>query len=216
MVDNSGTSGSRVHHYLQRAYALAESSEAEILYDQWADVYDTDNANGYASPRRCVEAVIKNLSPASDKLKVLDAGCGTGLVGDCLAETSLQFVLDGVDLSAGMLAEARGKGVYRELERANLNEKIAKPDGSYDVVVCVGTLTKGHVGPEVLAELARVATKSGLIVATVHNDIWETGGYKAKIEKLQNDEIVQIISAEEFGILEWKNTGGRMLVVRKR
>ncbi|KAI1184908.1 S-adenosyl-L-methionine-dependent methyltransferase [Nemania serpens] len=215
----SYTSSTIAEQYLQRAYALAGSSEAQSLYDEMADVYDTvNNTEGYASPRRCVETVINNISPTSfAKLKIFDAGCGTGLVGDCLVQSPLadKFILDGVDISPGMLTVARTKGIYRELEVANLNERIEKLDRSYDIVVCVGTLTKGHVGPRVLAEFARVTAKSGLIVATVHNEIWESGGYKAEIEKLVDAGIVQIVSAEEFGILEEANTGGRMAVLRK-
>ncbi|KAK7991475.1 hypothetical protein PG988_000269 [Apiospora saccharicola] len=215
------TISARTDQFLRRAYALAGSSETQSLYDEWAGAYDTDNhALGYASPRRCVEAVIQNMQSArasSDKLKILDAGCGTGLVGDCLAQSSLadKFVLDGVDLSPGMLAVARKKGVYRELETANLNERVEKPDGSYDVVVCVGTLTKGHVGPEVLAEFARLAAQSGLVVATVLGEIWESGGYKTEIERLRNVGMVQIVSTEEFGILDEANAGGRMVVLKR-
>ncbi|KAK2593194.1 hypothetical protein QQS21_009123 [Conoideocrella luteorostrata] len=219
MSPASSTTAARTSQYLQRAYSLAGNSEAQSLYDEWAGVYDSDLiGTGYASPRRSVEAVINNISPpGSDKLTILDAGCGTGLVGDCLARSSLagKFIVDGVDLSAGMLAVARQKGVYRELETANLNERIERPDGSYDILVCVGTLTKAHVGPNVLAEFARLTAKRGLIVATVHDEVWESGGYKAEVERLQGAGAVQIVSTDEFGILEESGTGGRMVVLKK-
>ncbi|CAI6099882.1 unnamed protein product [Clonostachys chloroleuca] len=206
--------------YLQRAYALNGDAQAQHFYDEWADAYETDNNGlGYASPRRTVEVILKNVTgDAHDaKLKVLDAGCGTGLVGACLAQSALagQFVLDGLDLSPGMLAAARQKGVYRELEEANLNERIKKPDGSYDLVVCVGTLTVGHVGPGVLREFARVAAPLGLIVATVHSSIWESKGYKAEIETLRDTGTVQVVSTDEFGLVEEASTGGIMVVLRK-
>ncbi|CAH0027512.1 unnamed protein product [Clonostachys rhizophaga] len=206
--------------YLQRAYALSGDAQAQHFYDEWADAYETDNNGlGYASPRRAVEAILKNVTgDARDtQLKVLDAGCGTGLVGACLAQSALagRFVLDGLDLSPGMLAAARQKGVYRELEEANLNERIRKPDGSYDLIVCVGTLTVGHVGPGVLREFARVAAPSGLIVATVHSSIWESKGYKAVIESLRNIGTIQIVSTDEFGLVEEASTGGIMVVLKK-
>ncbi|PGH07569.1 hypothetical protein AJ79_06239 [Helicocarpus griseus UAMH5409] len=210
MSHPSGTTAARGDEYLQRAYALAGSSEAQSL----------QQLKGYASPRRCVETVINNISStqmSSDKLKILDAGCGTGLVGDCLAQSSLagKFVLDGVDLSDGMLAVARKKGMCRELETANLNERIEKPDGTYAVVVCVGTLTKGHVGPKVLVEFARLTVKSGLVVVRVHDDVWESGGFKAEIERLRDVGTVEIVSTAEFGIIEETSAGGRMVVLRK-
>ncbi|KAF3024750.1 Williams Beuren syndrome chromosome region 27 [Neopestalotiopsis sp. 37M] len=209
----------RIDNYLQRAYALAGTSEARSLYDEWASAYDTDiGATGYASPRRSVETITNNILPTAHvTLKILDAGCGTGLVGECLAHSSLasKFVVDGVDLSDGMLDVARRKGIYRELATANLNEQIGKPDGSYDIVVCVGTLTEGHVGPKVFAEFTRLIAQSGLIVATVHEKVWESGGYKSEIDRLRDSKIVQIVSTDEFGILEEANTGGMMVVLKK-
>lgn len=206
--------------WLQRLYSMTGSSEAQRLYDEVSGIYDTlNNDGGYCSPQRCVEAILRNLpSTPSNKLKVFDAGCGTGLVGDALFQSVLaeKLVLDGVDISDGMLAIAHNKGIYRDLEWANLNERINKPDGSYDIVMCVGTLTKGHAGPNVLGELARLTAKSGLIIATVHEDLWERAGFKTEIDKLQHAGIVQIVSTDEMGFLETTCTGGRMAVLRKK
>lgn len=216
----SSTQVAKESEWFHRAFTLGGSQEAEALYDEWASGYDADlKATHYASPQRAVEAVDENISPGPcDELKILDAGCGTGLVGDCLNHSALagKFVLDGADLSTGMLAIAEKKKIYRELYTANLNERIEKPDGTYDVVTCVGTLTKCHVGPHVFAEFARLTASSGLIVATVLAEIWESGGYKAEIERLRDDGAIQIISTDEFGILEEGNSGGIMVVLRKK
>jgi predicted TPR repeat methyltransferase len=168
-----------------------------------------------------VDAVIDNLPPSlisrQEKLQILDAGCGTGLVGDCLAQSSLsgKFDLYGVDLSGGMLEVARGKGVYQSLERADLNEGIPSPDEKYDVVMCVGTLTKGHVGAGVLEEFARLTVKGGLVVATVHDGIWESGGFEGVIGRLQQKGVVKVVSLDSFGILEEESQGGRMVILKK-
>ncbi|KAL4878466.1 S-adenosyl-L-methionine-dependent methyltransferase [Aspergillus karnatakaensis] len=207
--------------YLPRAFALSGTSEAKTFYDEWAGAYDTDiNSVGYASPRRAVEAIIDNLSTSlscNNKLRILDAGCGTGLVGDCLTRSSLagKFELDGVDLSEGMLSVARKKGVYRHLDIADLTKGIEKEDGGYDVVVCVGTLTKGHVGAEVLGEFARLTREGGLVVATVHEGVWESGGFEGVIGDLKDKGIVDVVGLGGFGILEEESTGGRMVVLRR-
>ncbi|KAI1150391.1 S-adenosyl-L-methionine-dependent methyltransferase [Nemania diffusa] len=213
----------RSAQYLERAYALSGTAAAQRLYDEWAGAYDADNTGkGYASPRRCVEAVIRHLPippslPPTKQLRILDAGCGTGLVGASLSRSALagRFALDGVDLSAGMLAVAAAKGVYGDLRTADLNAGIEGGDGSYDVVMCVGTLTKAHVGPGVLVEFARLTAKGGLVAATVHDEVWESGGYRAEVERLRDVGAVEIVSTEAFGILEEANTGGRMVVLRK-
>ena len=75
--------------------------------------------------------------------KVLDAGAGTGLVGERLCEAGYRDLV-GIDLSPGMLAVARGKDVYRELRQTNLGESLAFPDDAFDAVISVGVFTTGH------------------------------------------------------------------------
>ena len=56
---------------------------------------------------------------ASSTGKVLDCGCGTGLAGEQLK--SLGFTdMDGIDISANMLRQARAKGVYGDLSQVDL------------------------------------------------------------------------------------------------
>lgn len=51
----------------------------------------------------------------------IDLGCGTGLMGERLRK-AVSF-LQGFDLSAGMLAKARAKGIYDLLEQADLSDE---------------------------------------------------------------------------------------------
>lgn len=204
---------------LHRAYDLNGSAANEKFYTEWASSYDTDLENlQYVSPQRSVEAVVENSKSREQLLKILDAGCGTGLVGECLAQSALsgKFTVDGLDLTAGMLETARAKGVYQELEVADLTKPIARSDGSYDVVMCVGTLTKGHVGPSVFKEFVRVAATGGLVVTTVHAEIWESGGYKSVVDTLATLAVVDIVSVDEFGIMKDSSQGGRMVILRKK
>lgn len=227
--------------FLEGAYRLADSSvEAAAFYDTWAATYDENNADGYASPQRAVKALLAatrwattkaamgfnntvdseslSLGPTEfqRKLALLDAGCGTGLVGDCLASSPLaeQFTLDGLDISPGMLLVAERKNIYAKLQTADLNLTLPSTSSSYDAVLCVGTLTKGHVGPSVFAEFTRVTKPAGVIVATVHDDIWEAGGYRAEVERLEAEGVVGIVGTEGFGVLKWTEEGGKMVVLR--
>src|SRR5262249_53264641 len=58
---------------------------------------------------------LRTLAPENVPLDILDAGCGTGLVGSLVADRAR--VLDGVDLSGAMVARARERGVYRGLHQ---------------------------------------------------------------------------------------------------
>lgn len=177
---------------LDRVYALKSPEECEATYDEWAATYehDTTEGMGYAAPEHAAERLSRLLT-GRPRAEILDAGCGTGLVGAALAGHGLQ-VIDGLDLSTAMLDKARDKGVYRNLGKADLTRRLPVEDGSYDAVICVGTMTEGHVGPEAFDELVRAARPGAPIVVTVLEGIWEPSGYKAKVEALEQAGAVRL------------------------
>jgi ubiquinone/menaquinone biosynthesis C-methylase UbiE len=200
---------------LKRAYGLRGADEAEKLYDDWAKTYDADTVKGmeYVAPG-LVAARLVELRPALGT--VLDAGCGTGLVGAALAELT-DAAIDGVDLSQGMLERARELGVYRTLSKANLAQRLDIEDGRYDAVICVGTLTEGHVGPEVLDEFVRVVRTGGLVVVTVLSRVWESGGYRAHLDGMAERGLVRTVEAiEEFPYHQRENVTCRLRVLEVR
>jgi predicted TPR repeat methyltransferase len=98
-------------------------------------------------------------------LDVLDAGCGTGLVGQNLKPIAAKLV--GVDISHAMLAKAQAKGVYAELYHDDLLSYMNVHPGAYDVVASAATLI--HFGD--LAPAFKAAAKSlrpgGVFVMTL-------------------------------------------------
>lgn len=177
---------------LDRVYALRSPEEVESTYDEWAATYehDTTEGMGYAAPTHAAERLSRLLMDRP-RAEILDAGCGTGLVGAALAGHGLE-VIDGLDLSTAMLDKARAKGVYRDLGKADLTRRLPVGDDSYDAVICVGTMTSGHVGPEAFAELIRVARPGAPVVVTVLDRIWEPSGYKAKVQALEEAGAVRL------------------------
>ena len=201
--------------HLERAYTLGGPDDTRSLYDEWAATYDADltgEAQGYVAPSVTADAVV---SAAGAGGAVLDAGCGTGLVGVELARRGVGTV-DGMDLSPGMLEQARATGAYRDLREADLTAALELPDDRYDVVVCVGTLTHGHVGPAVLSEFARVVRPGGFLVATVLDDVWETGGYRAEVDRLCAGDVLEAVSIEIAPYRSGQQVDCRLLVLRVR
>ena len=80
---------------------------------------DMQERYGYTLPQRGAERLVKHLADGSSL--ILDAGTGTGLVGQFLSEYGYGGIV-GIDLSPRMLAEARAKNVYRELYLMTLGE----------------------------------------------------------------------------------------------
>ena len=118
---------------------------------------------------------------APENTQILDAGCGTGLVGLALASQGYTNIT-GLDYSEAMLDEAAGKGVYESLERADLTAPLALSANHFDAVTCVGTLTLGHVGPEALTELIRVTRPGGYLCFSVRDEAWAEHCYAEVLE----------------------------------
>lgn len=176
---------------LKRAYALdGDAEKIRDLYADWAESYDGDTVGGmgYVAPALAAEALAAILGPAQ---AVLDAGCGTGLVGREL-DSRIEAAIDGVDLSPGMLEQAGAKGVYRHLSEADMTRPLDIPDNTYDGVVSVGVFTSGHVGPKAIDELARVARPGAPVVVTVHEKVWEPDGYPGHLKAMEKQGLVCI------------------------
>ena len=74
-----------VEERLAALLAAGEVEEVRRVYDEWAPTYDGEEVAallGHAGPERVAARVAELVDPRTD---VLDAGCGTGLVGVALA-----------------------------------------------------------------------------------------------------------------------------------
>ena len=169
------------------AYALETPEDNVELYKKWAGTYDTDfaQAEGYVLYLHVAEQLLRRQSQFQGA--VLDVGCGTGLVGAALRLGGAE-VVDGIDISHDMLAEAclkrteQGDPVYRNLIPADLTQEIGIDNDLYGALVSAGTFTHGHLGPESLDELWRVAAPGALAVIGVRSTHYEAMGFKAKFE----------------------------------
>ncbi|KAL2689177.1 hypothetical protein Neosp_003229 [[Neocosmospora] mangrovei] len=184
---------------IQRVLNLSGTAEAQAAYDDWADNYDNDmlgESEDYVAPEIASDYVKRYLGSRDiGDASILDAGCGTGLVGASLAKKGAKHI-DGIDLSPGMLQVAERSGAYETLSVANLSQRLDIPDQAYDVIVCVGTMTQGHVGPEAFDELARIVKPDGFIISTVRDTFWKMNGYEDKVKSLDKAGKLKLVSAE--------------------
>jgi predicted TPR repeat methyltransferase len=94
------------------------------LFDQYAPRFDTAlEALSYRAPALLLDAITRSRARRGQRLRfgaVLDLGCGTGLMGAAVRPICDWLV--GVDLSPGMIAKARQKGLYDRLDVADICE----------------------------------------------------------------------------------------------
>lgn len=166
---------------LGAVYDAKTPQEVARLYDGWATTYDAEMAKaGYRHPSICLALLSRHLPKGSAPL--LDAGAGTGLVGEWLGIIGYPQV-EALDISKGMLDVAARKNVYTRLHEAALGSPLPFADAHFAGVVSAGVFTTGHVGPEGLDELVRICRPGGVIVLTVKMAVWESG-FAARIDGL--------------------------------
>ena len=171
--------------WLSKVYGAADDRELVTHYDAWAEAYDEDLISfGYRHPALVVAMVARYV--AVDDGPILDAGVGTGLLGELLSVLGYGD-LAGIDMSDGMLAMAGAKGVYRELANMVLGETLAFPDNRFAATVSTGVLTVGHAPPAALDELIRVTRTDGYLILTITTVAYEEAGFAPKMTTLEDN-----------------------------
>lgn len=147
------------------APARAPQGYVKRLFDDYAADFDQHLLDdlGYCAPEVLQRLVIGEGRGRFDS--VLDLGCGTGLCGPLFHP--LAGRLAGVDLSAAMLAVARGRGVYDELLQADIVDHLAGTARQHDLVLAADVfIYLGDLAP-VFAGVQRVLRPGGLFAFSV-------------------------------------------------
>lgn len=180
--------------YLDKVYEARDAASTRELYDKWAASYEAEtSANGYATPGRCARALRRFTDDLS--APVLDFGCGTGLSGLALKLEGFE-VIDGYDLSADMLREARAKNIYRTLEQIEADDPLPFAPGDYPTIAAIGVIGAGAAPISLLHTLIRSLTEGGKMVFSF------------------NDHALQD-PANEAGLCEWLDCGAARLLFRE-
>jgi predicted TPR repeat methyltransferase len=171
--------------------------------DQSTLKYYSDHA---AQVAERYESVVSDLSAHfvdsfSKGGKILDIGCGTGIVGTCLSELLPASTIDGVDISPEMLHVASTKSrvdskpVYDQLFETDLTKPISFANAKYDVAISAGTFTHGHLGPDALINVLSALRSSGRMVVGINKEHFGANGFETALQKATAS---QLISAPTF------------------
>ena len=171
------------------AYNLLTSADHRDYYDRWAKTYEQDFAyeTQYIYPEKIAGIMKKWIG--SDNINLADIGCGTGLIGAQLRETG--WIIDGFDISQGMLAEAEKKKVYQKLICLNLENENDYPKEKYSAVMSSGSFTLGHLGPDVLEKTLGLCANGSRCLIGVNLEHFEDMGFQAMFAKLQSKSIIE-------------------------
>jgi predicted TPR repeat methyltransferase len=177
-------------------YASKNSKELAERYDQWAESYDEElnEDYGWQIPRVMAE-LLSRFTPVNGR--ILDAGAGTGLVGQYLSSLGFENLV-AIDISNEMLNRAREKGVYREFHVMDLGEMLNFPDHFFDAVVCAGVLTFSHAPARSLNEMVRVTKSGGHILYSIRTDAYESLGLDAVNSGLESNNKWKLMEKKSY------------------
>ena len=201
--------------FLKRAHDVRNTDETRAFYNRWAESYDADlvEENDYVQPRRCAEMLSRFL--ADRQAEILDIGCGTGLSGAALFEAGYG-VIDGCDLTPGMVAKARERGIYRRLFEADLNRPpLGVPDGAYGAAVAVGVFSFSLIHPDAMDEILRLLAPGAPLIVGLNAKFFGEGTLAGKLSALSAAGRIDRLAEEHGEHIGSAGMTGWAIAVRK-
>ena len=146
---------------------MARSNDNEEIdnatyYDRFAKTYEDRRHEGYHLMIDDLEAEV--ILPFARDREALEVGCGTGLILQRVHPVAARAV--GIDLSEGMLAHARERGLNVQQGSAT---DLPFDDASFDVTYSFKVLAHVPELERALAEMARVTRPGGRVFIELYN-----------------------------------------------
>jgi predicted TPR repeat methyltransferase len=132
-------------------------------FDRFADSFDTALAAvEYRVPERLAELLRRHRPDPAGALRILDAGCGTGLCAPGLRPYASR--LTGVDLSERMLTRAAGRQTYDALVQAELTAFLTAREQGFDLIVAADLLIYFGALEDLLTAARRALAPGGMLL----------------------------------------------------
>lgn len=133
-------------------------------------------------------------TPETEDVRILDAGCGTGVSTEYLVHLNPKAQVVGIDLSAGAISVAKERCQRSKADRVEFHQlslyDIDQISGEFDLINCVGVL---HHLPDPIKGIQSLAPKlapGGIMHIFVYAELgrWEITLMQRAIALLQGDQ----------------------------
>ena len=200
---------------IKRTYEDPPTDELMDVYAAWANDYESDliDGHGYSAPEDAVAGFV-TLGLASEA-RILDAGCGTGLVGLLLREAGFTRI-DGADLSTEMRGIAARHGVYDRLFQLDMTEDYGiAPADAYDAVISVGVFGFGPPHVPHLHHIMGAAKKGAPVMITVNGAGWTVRGWDDSFAPHLAEHGIDCVRNEPIRHMTKDGIGARLIELRR-
>ena len=194
-------------------YKLTSKKKVLEYYDDWTNnaQFNQDMVDWkYTAPSNAA-ILLHKYSPNKD-IQILDAGCGSGLVGMELAKKGY-INITGADFSQSMM-DLIPKNIYKSLKLIDLNETLFYKENSFDAIICVGTFTYGHVKAHALDEFLRITKNNGLICFTVNEGIYSKYKFDKKITELSKNNSWEMLELSKSSYIVNKDVHAWLCIAK--
>ena len=154
--------------------SLEEHKDKEVIYDKWAETYDSYvseiNYHGPSNLAKEVFDYFESNDGYRNHIKLLDFGCGTGLLGQEMTKlltNTYDFSIDGIDISDKMIQQSKNKNIYSHIWKLDLFNDVLPSQHQYDIIVSSGVFLEGHVSFKMVNILLNSVKHSGLLFLTL-------------------------------------------------
>jgi len=206
------TSSDKIDSRLSKVYE--NDGNKQELFDNWASTYDHDLVDdlGYVAD---AEACRHFASLVTDRqARILDAGCGTGLVGSRLKQAGY-INIHGKDYSVKMLDEAMATGAYQSLEQHDLTLPV-ETDHPFDAAIAVGVFAFSVPSAEHLVNITRSLKVGGIAIVTVNGKAWEEVEWESRLKGFnQNYPDARLVDIQTIDYLTAEGIDGRLLTIER-
>ena len=195
-------------------YKLTSKDKVLKYYDDWTKnaQFNQDMIDWkYTAPVNTVQLLDKYIQDKN--IKILDAGCGSGLAGIELKKRGFTNIY-GVDFSKSML-NLIPNNIYQTVELIDLNEPLKYDDNDFGAIICVGTFTYGHVKAHALDELIRVTNKNGYICFTINEGIYTEYKFDKKINELSQNMSWEVLNLSKSSYIVNKDVEAWLCLTKK-
>jgi predicted TPR repeat methyltransferase len=180
----------------------ASDSYVRNVFDAFADDFDTTlRGIAYRAPELLTAQIRATLGTEVAPMRVLDAGCGTGLAAPLLRPLASQLV--GVDLSQGMLAKAQERQLYDELVVAELCAFMHSRLAAFDLIFLTDTLIYFGALEEVFRTAHAALVPGGMLAFSVESRAEPGPDYQLELHGRYShrpDYVRQLLAASGYAL----------------
>ena len=190
-------------------------SESQREFDKVAPNYDKNSAFYYRLTRWCDDAVIDRIGKIDQPFeRILDIGCGTGVLLHKLSLCYPKVQFDGLDLSDQMIAQAKAKSLQNVTLIQGDAENPPYPDDTFDVLMCTSSFHHYPNPQQAIQAFYRILKPGGLLILCdmalptpirfLANKIWFRIIRSGDVHTYSKTEIESILADQHFSNVEYK------------